>query len=122
MARSIGCLAFCLVALLAAHPPVLHRYESVEPYMGMAAHVAVASRDGAVFAHLHPAGSISMAAQDKLSGAVAAAAHTGHEMPLEGAVAIPYAFPRPGPYRLWIQIKRGGQVMTAAYDATVAAP
>jgi len=95
---------------------------AVEPYMGMAAHVAVASRDGAVFAHLHPAGSISMAAQDKLSGAVAAAAHTGHEMPLEGAVAIPYAFPRPGPYRLWIQVKRGGQVMTAAYDATVAAP
>ena len=89
--------------------------------MGMAAHVAVASRDGAVFAHLHPAGSISMAAQEKLSGAPADT-HAGHTMPLEGSVAIPYAFPRAGAYRLWVQIKRGGQVMTAAYDAQVAEP
>jgi hypothetical protein len=94
---------------------------TVEPYMGMAAHVAVASRDGRVFAHLHPSGSISMAAQDKLSGA-AASSHAGHGTPLEATVAIPYAFPQAGAYRLWIQVKRGGQVMTAAYDATVAAP
>ena len=88
----------------------------VEPYMGMAAHVAVASRDGEVFAHLHPSGSISMAAQEKLTGANADA-HAGHTMTLDGSVAIPYAFPRPGPYRLWVQFKRGGQVMTAAFDA-----
>ena len=62
-----------------------------------------------------------MAAQEKLTGA-AANEHAGHSMPLDGAVAIPYAFPRPGLYRLWVQFKRGGQVMTAAYDATVAAP
>jgi hypothetical protein len=94
---------------------------SVEPYMGMAAHAAVASGDGAVFAHLHPSGSISMAAQEKLSG-VTADAHAGHPTALEGSVAIPYAFPRPGAYRVWVQIKRGGQVMTAAYDATVGTP
>lgn len=91
----------------------------VEPYMGMAAHVAVASRDGEVFAHLHPSGSISMAAQEKLAGATADA-HAGHAVTLDGAVAIPFAFPRPGAYRLWIQLKRGGQVMTAAFDAQVA--
>ena len=94
---------------------------AVEPYMGMAAHVAVASRDGEVFAHLHPSGSISMAAQERLAGATASE-HAGHRITLDGAVAIPYAFPRPGPYRLWVQFKRGGQVMTAAYDATVASP
>jgi hypothetical protein len=31
---------------------------TVEPYMGMAAHVVIASQDGSVFAHLHPYGSI----------------------------------------------------------------
>jgi hypothetical protein len=74
-----------------------------------------------VFAHLHPSGSISMAAQEKLSGA-SADAHAPHAMALEKSVAIPYAFPRPGPYRMWVQVKRGGQVMTAAYEATVGAP
>lgn len=38
----------------------------LEPYMGMFAHAVVARRDGAVFVHLHPSGSISMAAQDVL--------------------------------------------------------
>jgi hypothetical protein len=90
----------------------------VEPYMGMAAHVVVASRDGAVFAHLHPSGSISMAALQKFAGGAAATPHAAHD-PVEGAVAIPYAFPRPGAYRLWVQVKRGGRVMTAAFDADV---
>ena len=90
----------------------------VEPYMGMAAHVVAASRDGSVFAHLHPSGSISMAALQKFSGQDAANPHAAHA-PVEGAVAIPYAFPRPGPYRLWVQVKRNGQVMTAAFDAAV---
>jgi hypothetical protein len=35
----------------------------LEPYMGMLAHVVVANREGTVFTHLHPSGSISMASQ-----------------------------------------------------------
>ena len=45
---------------------------TVEPYMGMAAHVVIASRDASVFAHLHPSGSISMAAMQRFAGGAAA--------------------------------------------------
>src|SRR5207247_7841023 len=37
---------------------------TLEPYMGMAGHAMITRDDGAVFAHLHPAGTISMAAQE----------------------------------------------------------
>jgi len=88
----------------------------VEPYMGMAAHLVVASVDGSVFAHLHPSGSISMAAMQRFAGASAADPHAGHVMPLDSRVTIPYAFPKAGAYRLFVQMKRGGKVLTAAFD------
>ncbi|MGQ0736925.1 MAG: hypothetical protein ACT4QD_25145 [Acidobacteriota bacterium] len=98
----------------------------VEPYMGMAAHAIVASHDHAVFAHLHPAGSISMAAWQRFtSGAgpghvMPAAPHAGHTPELVGsAVEVPYAFPSPGRYRIWVQVKRAGLVHTAVFDADV---
>jgi hypothetical protein len=88
----------------------------VEPYMGMAAHVLVASRDGSVFAHLHPSGSISMAAMQRFAGASGLDPHAAHVMELDGRVAIPYAFPKAGAYRLFVQVKRAGRVMTSAFD------
>jgi hypothetical protein len=94
---------------------------TVEPYMGMAAHLVIATRDGSVFAHLHPAGSISMAAMQRFAGGAATDPHAGHAMPLDGRVAIPYAFPKAGAYRVFVQIKRGGRVMTAAFDVDVGA-
>jgi hypothetical protein len=90
----------------------------VEPYMGMAAHVALANRDGSVFAHLHPSGSVSMAALQKIAGQPANA-HDGHVMPIESLVAIPYAFPKTDSYRLWVQMKHDGAVHTAAFDVDV---
>jgi hypothetical protein len=92
---------------------------SVEPYMGMAAHLVVASRDESVFAHLHPSGSISMAAMQKFAGGATSDPHAGHMMPLDSAVAVPYAFPKAGAYRIFVQVKRGGAVKTAAFDAMV---
>jgi hypothetical protein len=92
---------------------------AVEPYMGMAAHLVVASRDGSVFAHLHPSGSVSMAAMERFAGTTGADAHTGHAMTLDGRVAVPYAFPKAGPYRLFVQVKRAGKVLTSAFDVDV---
>jgi hypothetical protein len=91
---------------------------ALEPYMGMLAHAVVVHADGSVFVHLHPSGSISMAALRKFEGTGGAASHAGHEM---GAseVSIPYAFPKPGRYRIWVQMKRAGQVVTGAFDADV---
>jgi hypothetical protein len=95
---------------------------AVEPYMGMAAHLVVASRDGSVFAHLHPSGSISMAAMQRFAGAGATDPHAGHAMPLDSRVSVPYAFPKAGPYRLFVQVRRAGKVMTAAFDLAAASP
>ena len=91
----------------------------VEPYMGMAAHLVIASRDGSVFAHLHPSGSISMAAMQKFAGDAPADPHADHVMPLASTVAVPYAFPKAGLFRIFVQVKRGGQVKTAAFDVDV---
>jgi hypothetical protein len=95
---------------------------SIEPYMGMLGHVAVTHEDGSVFAHLHPAGSISMAALQKFADKLAAAdhgAHAAHVMPAPADLSIPYAFPKAGRYRIWVQMKHEGRVRTAAFDANV---
>jgi hypothetical protein len=99
---------------------------ALEPYMGMLAHVVIAHEDGSVFSHLHPAGSISMAAMQRFASAAvrpAAAAistgHQGHVTPAQGDLSIPYAFPKPGRYRVWVQTKQAGRVNTAAFDAVV---
>jgi hypothetical protein len=92
---------------------------ALEPYMGMMGHIAVTRVEGDVFAHLHPSGSISMAALQKFTEG-AAPDHTMHGAPAASAeVSTPFAFPKAGRYRVWVQMKRNGQVITAAFDAEV---
>src|SRR5262249_24134667 len=91
----------------------------IEPYMGMAAHLLIACHDGSVFAHLHPSGSISMAAMQRFAGD---SPHAGHAMPLDSRIAVPYAFPKAGRYRMFVQVKRSGKVMTAAFDLDARTP
>jgi hypothetical protein len=88
--------------------------------MGMSAHVAIAHQDGSVFAHLHPSGSVSMAALERFDpNPQPAAGHAGHMISADSDVSIPYAFPKPGHYHMWVQIKQRGRVRTAAFDVDV---
>jgi hypothetical protein len=99
---------------------------NLEPYMGMAAHAEVVSSDLTVFAHIHPAGSVSMAALELAQAGLPGAGRSGMSMPmasesgpLPAEFSFPYGVPRPGGYRIFVQVKRAGKVETAAFDARV---
>jgi len=107
---------------------------TVEPYLGMAAHAVVMRDDGTVYVHLHPAGTASMGAQQALLAWTPADSARGSiRRKLErdtsmrdmrpgaqpGDFTFPYAFPKPGRYRVWVQFRRGGSVRTAAFDVQV---
>ena len=101
---------------------------SLEPYMGMFGHAALRRDDGAVFVHLHPTGTISMAAQQffltRENGALETDRHAGmlHAVTRDdGTVSFPYAFPEPGQYRIWVQVKRVGTILTGVFDTRVVA-
>jgi len=114
------------------------RPAELEPYMGMASHAVITRDDGAVFVHIHPAGTISTASQlafalrqpgdtvrGRLGSRITAAEQSSSAMASmviegePGIVTLPYAFPQPGRYRLWIQVKVKGRLLTGAFDAVV---
>ncbi len=115
---------------------------SLAPWLGMAGHAMLLRLDGGVFMHLHPMGTGSMAAQERLArreagdtvlygeaqpmvmpstmhamhGAGAAVATT------DGVVQFPVVFPSAGRYRVFVQVRRvSGAIETAALDVTVPA-
>jgi len=98
----------------------------LEPYMGMAGHLVIVKKDLSVFAHVHPSGSAPMAAIMLLQKNAANAVDAMNDMPgmqeaaLPPEVTFPYGFPRPGQYRLFVQVKRSGRIETAIFDTTVA--
>ena len=128
-----------------AKQPVLFRFRLEKPdgarpddmafYMGMPGHAAFVKTDGAVFAHVHPAGSVSMAALMLAQQQNDAKANTptqtmeGMSMPpakldsaasgLPDEVTFPYGFPTPGRYRIFVQMKHGSTVETGIFDASV---
>jgi hypothetical protein len=95
----------------------------LELYMGMPGHAVFVRRDRRVFAHVHPAGSASMAAiaigQRTLPDAGRSDPHAHHEGTLPATVSFPYGFPEPGDYRIFVQVKRSGRIVTSAFDAHV---
>lgn len=48
--------------------------------------------------------------------------HDMGSMKHENRILFPYAFPKEGQYRIFLQIKRNGQVLTGIFDAVVKAP
>jgi hypothetical protein len=94
----------------------------LEPYMGMAAHLMLTREDGAVFVHLHPSGTASIASQEVFLRRALDTPHPTAHAPMlsqPGTVSFPYGFPKPGRYRLWVQVKRNGRILTGRFSADV---
>ncbi len=97
---------------------------SLEPYLGMVGHAVVVRDDARVFIHLHPLGTISVAAQAQLGGATGdwPTGHAGHAPSVrQDTLYFPYAFPQSGNYTVWVQLKRAGRVLTGSFPVSVAA-
>lgn len=94
---------------------------AIQAYMGMRGHAVVRRADGAVFTHLHPAGTISMAAEEMLAAREAAPRLAPEPTAPTAEVAFPYAFPRPGTYRVWVQVRVDGRVLTGVFEVNVRA-
>lgn len=118
---------------------VILRPARLEHFMGMAGHLILRREDGAVFTHLHPSGSYSMTAQQlfelraegKAPSKIASSSRldplcrlpefdgSANTMPPHDDIAFPYAFPKPGNYRLWVQVKVAGEILTGVFDVKV---
>lgn len=96
----------------------------LQNYMGMLGHAVVRRSDGSVFAHLHPSGTYSMAAAEVF--------HRREDPADQGEVRIgdaqndggkclsfPYEFPKPGAYRIWVQVRIASQVLTGVFDLEI---
>jgi hypothetical protein len=140
---------------------------TLDPYLGMSGHAAVIRNDGNVYIHMHPAGTINMAAQQVISKRIADTtklanypsdskvfrdsvdtwmkyvnglpesvrdsllmtgmlfeSNTQPVMEMDGGkhsnmLSFPYVFPSAGQYRIWVQVKRNGQVFTGAFDKII---
>lgn len=130
-------------AALVAKAPADFRFELLDPqgkppqdmalYMGMLGHAAFVKTDGTTFAHIHPTGTVSMAAfmmANPRSGMSESGATGGMDMhdmamgpgKLPNVVGFPYGFPSAGTYRIFVQMKHGATIETGIFDASVENP
>lgn len=86
------------------YPDPKHFRDSIDTYLTMLKNLPEAERDKLIMASMK---SIS---------------HTMDGVQHNNMVEFPYAFPRAGRYRIWIQVKRQGRVLTGVFDADVKEP
>jgi uncharacterized membrane protein YwzB len=86
-------------------------------YMGMAGHAEIVKTDATVFAHIHPTGSVAMPALEMVQGNTMMMDMPDMDMPPD--VSFPYGFPSPGDYRVFVQVKARGAIVTGAFDVEV---
>jgi len=79
-------------------------------YLSMSAHAVVLRADDQVFAHIHPGGTLPMLMPANMTMSMPTATNTA---------TIPYGFPTTGLYRIFVQMKHGRTVETAAFDLHV---
>ncbi|HLI81313.1 MAG TPA: hypothetical protein VKV03_15100 [Candidatus Binataceae bacterium] len=92
----------------------------LEPYMGMAAHAEIIRDDLSVFAHVHPSGSAPMASMMMASADPSSMSEMKMATDkIAPELSIPYGFPKPGLYRIFLQFKRAGCIETASFDVHV---
>ncbi|HEX4309871.1 MAG TPA: hypothetical protein VHZ25_07570 [Acidobacteriaceae bacterium] len=113
-----------------------HPAQDTQLYMGMLGHAAFIKDDGTVFAHIHPSGTVAMAAlmMAESQNAPAPATPAGSapasdmsQMPgmimstdhLPSSVSFPYGFPTSGRYRIIVQMKHAATIETGIFDAAV---
>jgi hypothetical protein len=72
--------------------------EGIQPWLGMRGHLIVRSVDTQLYGHVHAAGTMDEAFQP--------ATQPGH------TVTFVYAFPQPGSYTLWFQVRIDGNILT----------
>jgi hypothetical protein len=94
---------------------------ALAPYLGMPGHAAVMRDDGQVFIHLHPMGTISPAAQARLTpvSMLHLSSHSGNTPSATDSLHFPWAFPAPGRYSVWVQLKRNGRILTGVFGVDV---
>jgi hypothetical protein len=94
-------------------------------YMGMQGHAAFIKTDGSTFAHIHPTGTVAMAAfmmanpPEQVKG-MDMPGMPGMAMKAEAIpnmVGFPYGFPTAGTYRIFVQMKHGNTVETGVFNA-----
>lgn len=109
---------------------------TLEPYMRMLGHAVIMRLDGSVFSHVHPGGTLNMAAAKKFASkaggtnavqATEAVCGDLSAMPeaqalalgKSGKVGFPFVFPSSGSYAVWIQTRISGKIVTGAFQIQV---